>query len=62
MWKAGDFNGKWELKDEYKSSDPRLQNPTGVVAPKAEDSDMDKSGLDDDDSDVFEDVKDVGDF
>ncbi|KIW12952.1 hypothetical protein PV08_08139 [Exophiala spinifera] len=62
MWKAGDFNGKWELKDEYKSSDPRLQNPTGVVAPKVEDSDMDKSGLDDDDSDVFEDVKDVGGF
>ncbi|KAK4943877.1 hypothetical protein LTR10_016593 [Elasticomyces elasticus] len=59
MWKAGDFNGKWELKDEYKS-DAMLQNPTGVVAPKAEDSDMDKSGLDDEDDinddEIFEDV------
>jgi transcription initiation factor TFIIF subunit beta len=58
MWKAGDFNGKWELKDEYKS-DPALQNPMGVVAPKVEDSDMDKSGLDDDD-DVDEPFEDVG--
>ncbi|EXJ85068.1 hypothetical protein A1O3_05743 [Capronia epimyces CBS 606.96] len=57
MWKAGDFNGKWELKDEYKS-DAMLLNPSGVVAPKVEDSDMDKSGMDDDDDDeVFEDVE-----
>lgn len=55
MWKAGDFNGKWELKDEFKS-DAMLQNPTGVVAPKVEDSDMDKSGMDDDDDEIFEDV------
>lgn len=55
MWKAGDFNGKWELKDEFKS-DAMLQNPTGVVAPKVEDSDMDKSGMEDDDDEIFEDV------
>ncbi len=56
MWKAGDFNGKWELKDEYKS-DAMLLNPTGVVAPKVEDSDMDKSGVEDDEDEVFEDVE-----
>ena len=62
MWKAGDFNGKWELKDEYKQNDAMLLNPSGMVAPsapKAEgvDSDMEKSGLDDDEDDVFEDVE-----
>ncbi|OQU96695.1 hypothetical protein CLAIMM_02739 [Cladophialophora immunda] len=60
MWKSGDFNGKWELKQEFKQQDTTLLNPTGVeVAPKVEDSDMDtKSGVDDDDDDddVFEDV------
>jgi transcription initiation factor TFIIF subunit beta len=62
MWKQGDFNGKWELKDEYKQGDQMLLNPTGVeIAPKAEDTDADtKSGmdLDDDDDDEFEDVVD----
>ena len=62
MWKQGDFNGKWELKDEYKQGDQRLLNPTGVeIAPKAEDTDADtKSGmdLDDDDDEEFEDVVD----
>ncbi|ETI22211.1 hypothetical protein G647_06284 [Cladophialophora carrionii CBS 160.54] len=61
MWKQGDFNGKWELKDEYKQGDQMLLNPTGVeIAPKAEDTDADtKSGMDlddDDDEDEFEDV------
>lgn len=62
MWKAGDFNGKWELKPEYKQDDEELLNPKGVeVAPKAEgegdDSDMEKSGIDDDEEDtIFEDV------
>ncbi|EHY55964.1 hypothetical protein HRR83_006654 [Exophiala dermatitidis] len=57
MWKAGDFNGKWELKDEFKS-DAMLLNPPSAVAPKVEDSDMDKSGLDEEDEDeVFEDVE-----
>ncbi|EXJ68222.1 uncharacterized protein A1O5_08837 [Cladophialophora psammophila CBS 110553] len=58
MWKSGDFNGKWELKQEFKQQDTLLQNPTGVeVAPKVEDSDMDtKSGVEDDEDDVFEDV------
>jgi hypothetical protein len=56
MWKAGDFNGKWELKDEYKQNDAMLQNPTGdsVVAPKIEGVDTD---MDDDDDEPFEDVE-----
>lgn len=56
MWKQGDFNGKWELKNEYKQ-DSALLNPTGgdMIA-KTEDSDMDKSGLEDDDDEAFEDV------
>ncbi|EXJ58819.1 hypothetical protein A1O7_06249 [Cladophialophora yegresii CBS 114405] len=64
MWKQGDFNGKWELKDEYKQGDQMLLNPTGAeIAPKAEDTDADiKSGMDldddDDDDDQFEDVVD----
>jgi hypothetical protein len=59
MWKAGDFNGKWELKPEYKQNDALLLNPAGVeVAPKVEeDSDMEKSGMDEDEDDVFEDVE-----
>lgn len=56
MWKSGDFNGKWELKQEFKN-DAMLLNPTGVVAPKVEDSDVDKSGMDEDEDDVFEDVE-----
>lgn len=54
MWKHGDFNGKWELKDEYKQQDSLLLN-AGGVAPKAE-SDVDQSGMDDDDDEAFEDV------
>ncbi|KEF56090.1 uncharacterized protein A1O9_07671 [Exophiala aquamarina CBS 119918] len=59
MWKAGDFNGKWELKPEYKQNDALLLNPAGVeVAPKVEDdSEMEKSGMDEDEDDVFEDVE-----
>jgi hypothetical protein len=61
MWKQGDFNGKWELKDEYKVGDEALLHPAGVdIAPKAEDTDGDtKSGMDldeDDEDDIFEDV------
>jgi len=56
MWKHGDFNGKWELKDEYKQQDAQLMNPAGMVAPKAEESDMEKSGMDEDEDDMFEDV------
>lgn len=59
MWKAGDFNGKWELKPEFKN-DSLLQNPAGgQVAPKAEDSDMDRSGVDDGDEDEDEILEDV---
>jgi transcription initiation factor TFIIF subunit beta len=39
MWKSGDWNGKYELKDEYKAQDAALLNPTNSeVAPEAEDS------------------------
>jgi transcription initiation factor TFIIF subunit beta len=58
MHKQGDFNGKWELKEEYKANDKDLLNPNSIEAPKMEDSDMDVSGMEDeDDEDVkFEDV------
>lgn len=62
MWRAGDFNGKWELKAEFKQNDEELLNPKGVeVAPEVKggdsDMDMDKSGMEEDeDDDVFEDV------
>jgi transcription initiation factor TFIIF subunit beta len=61
MWKMGDFNGKWELKPEFKMRDAALMNPTGVeVAPKEVDTDAEMgSGLGSEDeggSDVFEDV------
>lgn len=57
MWKQGDFNGKWELKNEYKQRDSAFLNPTGgdMIA-KTEDSDMDKSGMDDDEDEEFENV------
>lgn len=56
MWKNGDFNGKWELKPEYKERDLGLMNSTSV-APDAGDSDPDPSGMDDDeDNEAFEDV------
>lgn len=57
MHKQGDFNGKWELKKEYKANDDALLHPEGLEAPKMEDSDMDASGMEDDDEeDNFEDV------
>ena len=57
MHKQGDFNGKWELKKEYKATDDALLHPEGLEAPKMEDSDMDASGMEDDDEeDNFEDV------
>lgn len=57
MHKQGDFNGKWELKQEYKGDDNDLLNPQGLEAPRIEDSDMDASGMDEDDEDEkFEDV------
>lgn len=56
MHRSGDFNGKWELRDEYKQKDAGLMNPAGMVAPKVEDSDMEKSGMEDDEEDEFEDV------
>ena len=63
MWKQGDFNGKWELKEEFKIGDDALLNPAGLeIAPKAEDTDADtKSGMDlDDDDDVDDVFEDVG--
>lgn len=57
MWKNGDWSGKWELRDEFKEKDAQLLNPAGTVAPAAEDSEMERSGIeDDDDNEVFEDV------
>lgn len=52
MWKAGDFNGKWELKNEFKAQDAQLLNPTNSeVAPEVEESEFDRSGKDEDDDD-----------
>ena len=60
MHKHGDFNGKWELKEEYKAQDAELLNPHGSLeAPKQEDSEMDVSGMDDDDEDEDEKFVDV---
>lgn len=57
MHKQGDFNGKWEIKEQYKNDDIALQNPEGLEAPKMEDSEMEASGMDEDDEDMkFEDV------
>lgn len=54
MWKQGDFNGKWELRSEYK--DDSFTNTT-TVAPEIGESDADPSGMDDeDDNEAFEDV------
>lgn len=50
MHRAGDFNGKWELREDFKS-DASLLNAVGE-APKMEDSDIDMKSDDDD----FEDV------
>jgi transcription initiation factor TFIIF subunit beta len=59
MHKHGDFNGKWELKEEYKAQDDALLNPQGLEAPKQEDTDMDVSGMDDDEDDEDEKFEDV---
>jgi transcription initiation factor TFIIF subunit beta len=58
MHKHGDFNGKWELQDNYKANDHALLHPEGLEAPKMEDSEMEASGMDDDDDEdeKFEDV------
>lgn len=58
MHRQGDFNGKWELKNEYKANDEALLHPEGLEAPKMEESDMDVSGMEDDgdDNETFEDV------
>lgn len=57
MWKSGDWNGKWELKNEYKESDADLMNTT-TVAPEAVESEPGTpSGMDDEDeNEPFEDV------
>ena len=57
MWRNGDFNGKWELKNEYKELDMGLMNST-TVAPEAVESEAGTpSGMDDDDeNETFEDV------
>jgi transcription initiation factor TFIIF subunit beta len=58
MHKHGDFNGKWELQDNYKANDHALLYPEGLEAPKMEDSEMEASGVDDDEDEdeKFEDV------
>lgn len=57
MHKSGDFNGKWELKEEFREQDAQFLNPTGTeIAPKAEESDLEKSGLDEDEDETFVDV------
>ena len=55
----GDFNSKYELREEYKVTDVMLQNPTNEgSAPDVDGgSDVDtKSGIDGEDDDDFEDV------
>jgi len=54
MWKNGDFNGKWELKPEYKERDAGFQNTT-TVAPEVAESDGDTPGPQDyDDIESFD--------
>lgn len=58
MHRAGDFNGRWELKDEYKSNDA-LRNASGVAKEEdldGTDLDMDMKTEESDDMDDFEDV------
>jgi hypothetical protein len=57
MWRNGDFNGKWELRNEYKERDVGFMNTT-TVAPEAIESEAGTpSGMDDDDvNETFEDV------
>lgn len=57
MWKNGDWNGKWELKNAYKERDVGLMNTT-TVAPEAVESEAGTpSGMDEDDeNETFEDV------
>lgn len=56
MWRNGDWNGKWELKNEYKERDVGLMNTT-TVAPEAVESEAGTpSGMDDDDNETFQDV------
>lgn len=54
MHRAGDFNGKWELKPNFKVDDELLRNAKGE-APKIEDSDVDMKSEGGDEED-FEDV------
>ena len=64
MHKQGDFNGKWELKKEYKANDDALLHPQNIEAPKMEESDVEVSGMegdgdgdeDEDEDENFEDV------
>ena len=57
MHKHGDFNGKWQLNEEYMERDADLMNPKGEVAPEVADSEADPSGMDEDeDNEIFEDV------
>jgi len=52
MHRHGDFNGKWELKEQYKDLDQKYMAAEGE-APKEEESDIDMKSEGDDD---FEDV------
>ncbi|KAK5080520.1 hypothetical protein LTR70_008829 [Exophiala xenobiotica] len=52
MHRHGDFNGKWELREQYKDLDQKYMAAEGE-APKEEDSDIDMKSEGDDD---FEDV------
>lgn len=54
MHRQGDFNGKWELKNEYKANDEALLHPEGLEAPKMEESDMDASAMDDDEDEQMD--------
>src|SRR5436189_4630530 len=57
MWRNGDFNGKWELKNEYKERDTGLMNTTTVAPETIESEGGSPSGVDDDDeNEAFEDV------
>ena len=57
MWRNGDWNGKWELKSEYKERDAGLMNTTTVAPETVESEAGTPSGMDDDDeNETFEDV------
>lgn len=59
MHRAGDFNGRWELKEEYKAGDESLRNAQGVADKVEDGTDTDMGMKTEGDSDGVEDFEDV---